>query len=226
VGSVNGASGVYLGNCWVLTAGHVGIGDFVLSGTYSAVAGSEKTITDANGLADFSLFQISSSPALPDLAIASATPVPFSSSDAGTPVVMLGYGGGQGKTWGMNTVTDVNLLVQIDGLPFTTVDFETQLGTITAGFSSVTNLTQLVSGDSGGGDFYYDASTGSWKLAGINEAIDEFSNSYMVDLSNYTSRIYDITGVPEPTTWVLIGMGGILFLVRGRKGICWKSQSA
>src|ERR1700734_1830127 len=39
VGTVNDASGVYLGNGWVLTAGHVGAGTFVLgsgpaAGTY------------------------------------------------------------------------------------------------------------------------------------------------------------------------------------------------
>ena len=41
VGSVNGLSGVYLGNGWVLTAGHVGSGPMVFGGvTYSPGPGS------------------------------------------------------------------------------------------------------------------------------------------------------------------------------------------
>jgi len=59
VGQVNGASGVYLGNGWVLTAAHVGMGNFILSGnTYEAVAGSSHSISNSNGTVDVVLFQI------------------------------------------------------------------------------------------------------------------------------------------------------------------------
>jgi hypothetical protein len=62
VGQVNGASGVYLGNGWVLTAAHVSGGDFTLDGiTYGMVDGSDESV----GSSDLTLFQISSSPNRP-----------------------------------------------------------------------------------------------------------------------------------------------------------------
>ena len=58
VGQVNGASGVYLGNGWVLTAAHVGAGNFTVAGlSYAFVGGSATSITNGNGTtADLLLF--------------------------------------------------------------------------------------------------------------------------------------------------------------------------
>src|SRR5208283_1275049 len=95
VGSINGASGVYLGDYdgtnWVLTAAHVGLGNFTLGGvTYDAVSGSAFSIYNSDGsLTDLSLFQISGTPGLPDLPIASIAP------SSGTTVQMIGFGGGE-----------------------------------------------------------------------------------------------------------------------------------
>lgn len=210
VGNVNGASGVYIGNGWVLTAGHVGPGNFTLQGTtYTAVNGSALTLTDTNGTADLTMFQIASAPALPLLPIATTAPTPFSNFNAGTSVVMLGFGGGQGETWGENTVTTTNLLVQITsyGTTFNTIDFKTAFGTTTAGRSRVTNTAQFIAGDSGGGDFNYDTSSGRWKLVGINEATDANNNAYMVDLSHYAAQINKaVPVVPDPRILTLFGI--------------------
>lgn len=94
VGDVNGDSGVYLGNGWVLTAAHVGLGNFILdNNTYLAVAGSAQSISNASGTADLTLFQIETSPDLPSLTLSFNLPVSFSATYAGSSVVMLGYGG-------------------------------------------------------------------------------------------------------------------------------------
>lgn len=221
VGTVNGASGVYLGNGWVLTAGHVGAGDFTLQGeTYDAVPGSAQGFSNSTGTADLTLFQLAQSPALPPLTLETTTPVRLSHSHQGNQVAMIGYGGGYGETWGLNTVTAVNQDTEVEGYSYDTVDFETAYGTTTDGSYSATNNAFLVGGDSGGGDFIYDSSTGSWVLAGINEAVDTTNNnSYMVQLSAYASQIDPIVDVPEPRQYVLIGLAlALLMVVRPRTG--------
>jgi hypothetical protein len=209
VGTVNGASGVYLGNGWAITAGHVGAGSLVLGGnTYSIVAGSAQGITNGDGSsADLVVFKLTLSPNLPSLNILSRDPNPISRNPYDS-IAMLGYGGGQGETWGFNAVTAVNLTVPLVG--FVSNDLETALGTMTAGSSMITNNAFLVGGDSGGGDFIFDSSTQAWTLAGLNEAIDGSNNSYLVQLNTYASQINAITGVPEPSSMGLLGFG--LFL--------------
>lgn len=208
VGSVNGASGVYLGNGWVLTAGHVGAGTFTLSGTsYSEVAGSAQGI----GTADLTLFRLTLAPNLPSLTIATSAPTALSPSKDGSSVVMIGYGGGTGETWGLNTVTRTNIPVTVQS--YTTTDFETAYGITTAGNRSATNYAELILGDSGGGGFIYDSSSSAWTLAGINEAhvqsllYPNDYDSYMVQLSSYSSQINSIIAVPEPSEFALLGLG-------------------
>jgi hypothetical protein len=221
------ASGVYLGNGWVLTAGHVGSGTFQLGGptgpTYSVVPGSVQGLSGSPN-ADVSLFQISSLPNLPSLNIAAFPPTAFSDLTPGSSVAMLGYGEALGFTtseaWGLNTVTQTGVTVNIDNTNFSTTDFETAYGTTLSmsGLSSVTNDYYLNVGDSGGGDFIYNSSLGEWQLAGINEAVDTSNDdSYMVQLSTYRSQIDAIIATPEPSSAVLLGFGvlGLLGRFRG-----------
>jgi hypothetical protein len=217
VGTVNGASGVYLGNGWVITAGHVGGGTFSVGGnSYSMVSGSSQSISSGSNEADITLFQITESPDLPSLKIATIAPVPFSKTRAGSSVAMLGYGGGAGESWGLNTVTAINIPASVES--FVTNDFETALGTTTlTNGSSVTNTAYLVGGDSGGGDFIFNSASQTWMLSGINEAVDDSNNSYMVQLNTYASQINAIIAVPEPDSAGFLGLGALGLLCKFRR---------
>lgn len=217
VGATGAASAVYLGNGWVLTAAHVNLDTvFTLSGTaYQRVANSEITsivTTDGtNGIADLTLFKIASGPNLPFLTLATST-------NPGSSVVMLGFGGGHGETWGLNTINSQGTLV--DAGSWWSDDFSVT-------YSSTTGAN-LVLGDSGGGDFTYNSNSQQWELTGINEAVDTtstnptYGDSYMIDLGEYAPQINAITGVPEPDTWLLFGAGVFLLyarsLLRPRRG--------
>lgn len=229
VGQVNGASGTYLGNGWVLTAGHVGSGNFTLNGnTYKTSGYSYSSFSyNSTNTADLMLFKISTTSttgntlSLSPLTLATNNPVAFSSSQPGSQNVMIGYGGGS-KSWGINTVTGNNTLISVQGYSYLSVDYITAYGvtsytnSVTTGFghnqrityttNSVTNNAKLISGDSGGGNFIN--VSGSWQLAGINEAVDTGSTSYFVQLDFYQAQIKSVmAAVPEPCTWALLGLG-------------------
>lgn len=95
VGAVGGASGVYLGNGWVLTAVHVGTitpgaTTFTLSGTaYTADSGATRLSNPDSSLADLQMFHVAATPtltAMPWLSLSSSTP------SNGTQIYMVGYG--------------------------------------------------------------------------------------------------------------------------------------
>jgi hypothetical protein len=207
-GTVNGASAVYLGNGWVLTAAHVGSGTFGRNGvTYSMIAGtahSIQTTVGNTGTADLILFQIANPPNLAALTLSSSSPRALLSK-----TVMIGGGGGNGETWGYDTVTTTSIGVNVN--TFYSIDFEAAYGTPTS------NVSHLVSGDSGGPDFIY--TSNHWTLAGINEAIDGSNNSYMVDLSYYSTQINAVTAVPEPglAGWMGAAAASLPLLSRLRK---------
>jgi len=200
VGTVGGATGVYLGNGWVITAAHVDLssGTYTLNGvTYTIVSGSAVS----SGSADITMFQISSEPDLPVLSISSSAPISFS-----TQVVMIGYGGGA-KSWGVNTVTAINAQVSVSS--YTTTDFSTTYGTSTSqgrNRTTVTNTAEAVLGDSGGAAFAYNSSTGTWYLAGLMEAVNSNGDTYFVQLSSYSTFIEQTmySSVPEPSTVALL----------------------
>jgi hypothetical protein len=204
----------------VLTAAHVGTGSFVLNGSsYPLEAGSAHSVLNQDGTtADLALFRLTLAPSLPSLTITTAAPTPFSATAAGSLAVMIGYGGGQGETWGHDTVTQVDVPVDVN--EFTSTDFEVDFGTTTVGqganTSSITNDYRLVVGDSGGGDFIYDPATATWKLAGLNESLDEQNNGFLVQLSTYAAQINSVVAVPEPATAGLLACGLLALMRRPR----------
>lgn len=243
VGSVGGASGVYLGETngafWVLTAAHVSAGSFTLNGiTYGMVAGSAVTL---GGNADLVLFRIDANPGLASLDITASTPA------IGTPLTMIGYGVGreaeptrwtqdwhetdsggayQGykwsgpsiKRWGTNTVSGFG-----SGGSLSTTTFHTTFGMGTA---------QATLGDSGGGVFLADGTLAGLVIAvqtvngqpagtSIFSAMSGTANrTQIADLSAYRSEILGIMNsavVPEPQTVVLVLLGGVLLSVAMRR---------
>ena len=216
IGRINGSnSAVYLGNNWVITAGHVGTGTFMLDGTsYDEAPGTAQEIVTATGTADITLFQIVTAPPLPPLIIGTSTPSALSASGSGDQVVMLGNGGGE--SWGLSTVTAVNVPQQIQGSTDVTTDFETAYGTTTISTYSARNYSVFDLGDSGGGDFIYNSATGLWMLDGLDEKIDDYNDSFMVELSAYSSQIDAIVDVPEPGSYLIGGLA-LISLVRFRK---------
>jgi len=108
VGYINGASGIYLGAGWVLTAAHVGAGNITFSGSsYAPLPGTTVLITNhAVGKTvntDLLMFQLASTPAgLGPLTLASAAPT------LGTAVTMIGAGRDRGNfiQWNVDTAAD------------------------------------------------------------------------------------------------------------------------
>jgi hypothetical protein len=199
VGSINGASGIYLGqyngNSWVMTANHVGVGSFTLTGTSYPLLGSGFRLTNAdNSPSDLLLYQISGNPGLPALNIASSSP------GVNTQIDLVGNGldrsnslstwtvdsttnpwtwtsspsgnesgytwaGTATKRWGTNIVAQTGLTA-LSG----TSAFLTNFGTLGAGPNAGSDNAQATVGDSGGGVFLSDGT-----LIGLIDAEGTFS---------------------------------------------------
>src|SRR5215467_13970115 len=66
VGTVHGASGIYVGNGWVVGAGHVGWGDFLRNGTLYNFDGIALRLTNSDGsTTDMVMFHLTPPPNLP-----------------------------------------------------------------------------------------------------------------------------------------------------------------
>lgn len=238
VGLVNGASGVYIGGGWVLTASHVGAGNTVLGTTSFAWDGTSLRLTNSDGSAtDLTLFHLAAAPPLPSISLASATPAAFSQIDligfghiAGSMQTNFGvYSGfywsaGGAKSWGNNKVnlggtTTIN--AGFGNLTAFNCDF-TSPGTL--GPSSQTSDESQVSvGDSGGGVFQKNGSI--WQLAGILDAEENQVNqpastavygdkTYIADIATYQSEIAAVV-TAQPVPSLSISRAGAAAL------ICW-----
>ena len=172
VGVVNGLSGVYVSNGWVLTASHVGEGAFVLDGTsYAAVPGSTVRFTNSDStLADLIAFKLATRPPLTDVAI-SDNPAALN-----TLITVIGYGADRGvatswmgqsgwqwsgshtKRWGTNRISGID-------------EFSLDTRAFQITFDNLSNPpagqheADVVTGDSGGGAFT--GSGSSARLVGI-----------------------------------------------------------
>lgn len=217
VGSVNGASGVYLGDFdgsyWVISAAHVSAGTFTLGGyTYSYVADTSTQLTTGSSGVDVILYQISGDTealayldSLTNLTI-SSTPLMN-----GTDVTLVGNGGG--KSSGTNFIAGH------------ITDLTTLSGYAYAGKGIYTldaNGVGVTGGDSGGGVFI----TGSSVLAGIMSAQGSSDDvpiaMIAVDLSAYYGQIMGIltaSTIPEPSVFTLLagGVGFFITLTRRRR---------
>jgi len=242
VGTRGGLTVVYLGDGWVLTANHVGVGTVEIEGVpYEPVPGSDVRLqNDDASLADLLLYAVYPPP--PDLPLLPVRAAPLL---GGEPVVMIGHGRDRGPAtswdpngppppgpiggyqwastrsmrWGTNAV---------DGFPETpisnTVSFYTTFDEGQAG-----DEAQAATGDSGGAVFVYDGV--EWQLAGIQFAIGVFSNqpaqtalygnlTYAADLSYYYDQIADTVALPEPAGGPALLSGALLLAaLRRRRGV-------
>lgn len=206
VGAVNGLSGVYLGDGWVLTANHVGTGPITLGGvSYPVVPGSSVRLEHTPGvLTDLLLFRLISDPGLTTLPIA-ATPPPLSTQailigrgrDRGIPYTFLGHAGWRwassyAQRWGTNAVSQASFQLNLNGQPLRALGFSfDDLG----GTSPEAIAT---TGDSGGAAFVDDSLAGIlvavWFYGGQASASSVFGNgTYVADLSYYQDQILAVT---------------------------------
>ena len=197
VGTIGGASGVYLGSFgggfWVATATHVGAGSFTLNSvTYSVASGSAVQISGS----DLTLFRITANPGLSNLTLSSSAPA------NGSSVTMIGNGVNRatsGTSWfvdttptpwvwststftGWDSTADGYLSGSGSAMRWGTntisgtATYNVGTGNTTAFttvFDNITGESQGATGDSGGAAFYLNGST--WELVGIMGAIGTFS---------------------------------------------------
>lgn len=239
VGALNGASGTYLQDGWVLTANHVGAGDFVLDGVpYSYVPGSEIRLETSPGqLADLLMFQIYPVPPNPPLRIRQPPP------EVGGFLIMIGNGFDQGTPiefdpwgptidppslngwmwgtqkavrWGVNRVHDYPKL-SIRG----TQTFRTQ-------FDDRLLEGHATMGDSGGAILMYDGSSPGPELAGIMLSISlEWQQPYgsalltnqtiIASIDVYRDQIKQNIAVPEPSGALPAGLAMLAVLSHVRR---------
>ena len=214
VGNVSGLTGIYLGNGWVLTAGHVSTANPELQGVfYPVVPGSDVQLHNPdNSLADLKVFRIDPGPSLPLLNIRSTTPPTNTNVTMigrgfwrGAATIWNGYGGYlwsgySGMRWGTNRVYS-NGVFAASNWSFVT-DF-TKLSQ-----SGTPYEAQGALGDSGGAVFIKNTipNPDVWELAGVMFAIlphagqpDQtalYGNyTYSADLSVYRAQLI---ALPRP----------------------------
>ena len=158
VGAVNGLSGVYLGDGWVLTANHVGTGPITLGGvSYPVVPGSSMRLEHSPGvLTDLLLFQLISDPGLDPLPIAVTSP-PLSAEailigrgcERGVPYTFSGHPGWRWvytytQRWGTNSVSQPSFNLSLSGQPLRAVgfSFDDLGGTAPEAIVTVVNVTK------------------------------------------------------------------------------------
>ncbi len=211
--SLGNYSAVYLGERWVLTAGHVGVGDVVIRGQrYKALPDSEIDLRTGFLSADLALFRIERDPGLAAVALPLARPA------VGDGALLLGWGRAAGDDlewrgrpghywaqgpprlrWGHNRVSRLGVrLGTKDGAH--TESFALRFG----GHGESLRATQAAQGDSGGAVFL--EHDGRWMLGGIllmiqrhrdqpwNTAI-EGNQTFAADLALYVEQIEAITGL-------------------------------
>jgi hypothetical protein len=237
VGLVNGASGVYLGAGWMLTASHVGAGNTILNGLLFQWDGGFQRLTNGDGSAtDLILFHLKNLPALPKLTLASSPPSSFSLVDfigygriAGSTETNIGantgfYWSASGfKSWGNNKVNLGGLKTINAGAGNVTVFVTDFTSPATPGPTGPTSdEAQAAAGDSGGGVFLNGGS--NWQLVGMIDAINTQSNqtdntavygdlTFIANISTYRAQMIAILASTTPQLSIYLSGGNLL--------ICW-----
>lgn len=205
VGSMNGLSGVYLGDGWVLTANHVGTGPLTLNGvSYPVVPNSSVRLEHAPGvLTDLLLFRLISDPGLSTLPIAAAPP-PLGAEailigfgrDRGVPFTFSGHPGWRwaytsAKRWGTNAVSQTSIDLNLNGAPVRA------FGLSFDDLGGASPEAVVTTGDSGGAAFLEDALAGilvaRWFFGGQTTSSVFGNGSFVADLSFYQSQILAVT---------------------------------
>jgi hypothetical protein len=205
-GRIGGLGAIYLGNGWVLTANHVGVGDAEFQGvTYPHVPGSHVQLQNPDlSYADLVVFRIDPSPNLPLLKLRATTPA----SNTSVTYIARGFTRGAGTSWmgnngflwsantgarwGTNRVSET-------GNTFNTFAFATNFTSAPMG---ETHEATGANGDSGGAAFI--KSGGVWRLAGVLFAIGSYggqpsqtslygNTTWSADISQYRGQLIDLT---------------------------------
>ena len=238
VGQLGGASGVYIGGGWVLTASHVGVGSITLSGSNYSPDGTSLRLTNSDGTAtDLILFHLGKMPPLPSLPLVSTTPAALSQVDiignghiAGSTQTNIGiytgfyWSAGGAKSWGNNKVNLGGVSTINAGFGNLTAFAMDFTSPSTVGPTSQTSDESMVSaGDSGGGAFQKIG--GSWQLVGILDAEQTQLNqpastsvygdtTYAADIATYRSEVVAVLNAgPVPNLSLTRSNGTTL--------VCW-----
>jgi len=219
IGTLNGASVIYLGNGWVMTADHVA-GSLPASvqlggGTYSTATGTFHQLTNGGTpgmttLTDMVVFRLASDPGLPWLSIRSAVPT------VGNAITMIGNGRDRATditywdaSWavlpsssgaaysGFQSVDSHSVRWGENQVSFTGLNLNDGVGDIRSFGSDFTsgglaNEAQAVVGDSGGAVFIKNGST--WELSGMMYAVNTYSGQ---PDPGYTAVFGDETAVAD-----------------------------
>ncbi|MBY0399797.1 hypothetical protein K2X89_05845, partial [Myxococcota bacterium] len=213
VGTVNGLTGVYARNGWVLTAGHVGEGSFTVGGaTYAAVPGSTyRFVNEDLTAADLIAFKLATRPPLWDAQIADSpaavntlVTVIGDGFDRGPATSWMGVNGWswaptRSMRWGTNRISSVNELV-LDTHAFR-ITFDDLPGSPPGQYEA-----DIVIGDSGGGAFTGSGSQARLvgilfgRISYVGQPVNTslFGNAGLIaDLFAYRSQILAITDRPD-----------------------------
>ena len=240
VGTRGNLSVVYLGNSYVITASHTGVGDVVFNGiTHQAVPGTDVVLRNPDmSFADLRLFSIHPIPLLPSLTISSVVP------GIGDDIVLIGNGRDRGDvtSWDSNGPPPPGPIGGYEWLGSQTMRWGTNevdsystislLGLTTKAIVAIFDAGALphesiaTTGDSGGALFH---DTGSqWELGGIMFVISQFGGQpanaslygnavHSVDLAFYQDDILAVVALPESASGLWWGTAALLALARRRR---------